>query len=133
MARDVRRILAPGRQFLIWEPTSLSGEDRKGWADRVAERGRAFWPEFDDEERETVVAHCRASDYPETADWWLSLRQVGGFSDARDLLEAPPGLGRVYAFTASAEEARSWPSTCGGKRGDDGCERRGLLPEGPRE
>ena len=100
VARDVRRILAPGGQFLIWEPTSLPGEDRSGWADRVAERGSAFWPEFDDEERETVVAHCRASDYPETADWWLSLRQAGGFSDARDLLEAPPGLGRVYAFTA---------------------------------
>jgi SAM-dependent methyltransferase len=99
VARDVRRILGPGGQFLIWEPTSLPGEDRSGWADRVAERGSALWPEFDDEERETVVAHCRASDYPETADWWLSLRQAAGFSEARDLLEAPPGLGRVYAFT----------------------------------
>lgn len=99
VARDVRRILAPGGMFLIWEPTSLPTEDRAGWADRVAERGRVFWPEFDDSERETVVAHCRASDYPETADWWLSLGEVGGFSAARDLLEAPPALGRVYQFT----------------------------------
>ena len=68
----------------------------------MAKRGRAFWPEFDDEERETVVAHCRASDYPETAAWWLSLGEAGGFALARDLLEAPPALGRVYAFGASA-------------------------------
>ena len=64
-----------------------------GWVDRVAEPGRTFWPAFDDEERETVVAHCRASDYPETAAWWLSLGEAGGFASARDLLEAPPGLG----------------------------------------
>ena len=34
--RDVRRILAPGGRFLIWEPTALPGEDRAGWADRAA-------------------------------------------------------------------------------------------------
>ena len=32
VARDVRRILAPGGLFLIWEPTTLPGEDRDGWA-----------------------------------------------------------------------------------------------------
>ena len=67
VARDVRRILAPGGFFQVWEPTTLPGEDRMGWVDRVAERGRTFWAAFDEEERETVVAHCRASDYPETA------------------------------------------------------------------
>ena len=100
VARDVRRILTPGGLFLIWEPTTLPGEDRIGWVDRVAERGRAFWPEFDDDERETVVAHCRASDYPETAAWWLSLGEAAGFAAARDFLEAPPALGRVYSFSA---------------------------------
>ena len=100
VARDVRRILAPGGLFLIWEPTTLPGEDRNGWVDRVAERGRTFWTEFDAEERDTVVAHCRASDYPETAAWWLSLGEACGFAAARDLLEAPPALGRVYGFTA---------------------------------
>ncbi len=100
VARDVRRILTPGGLFLIWEPTTLPGEDRIGWVDRVAERGRAYWPEFDDEERETVVAHCRASDYPESAVWWLSLGEAAGFAASRSLIEAPPALGRVYSFSA---------------------------------
>jgi SAM-dependent methyltransferase len=100
VARDVRRILAPGGLFLIWEPTTLPGEDRIGWVDRVAERGRVFWSEFDDKERQTVVDHCRASDYPESAAWWLSLGKTAGFAASRDLLEAPPALGRVYSFSA---------------------------------
>lgn len=33
--RQVRRILASGGLFLIWEPTSLPGEDRFGWQTRV--------------------------------------------------------------------------------------------------
>ena len=38
VVRDVRRILAPGGLFLIWEPTTLPGEGRAGWLERLASR-----------------------------------------------------------------------------------------------
>ena len=65
VARDVRRILAPGGLFLIWEPTTLPGEDRAGWIERLDARSRSHWPDLDAEERHTVVEHSRSSDHPE--------------------------------------------------------------------
>ena len=75
VARDVRRILAPGGLFLIWEPTTLPGEDRAGWIERLEVRSQSHWPGLDVEERHTVVEHSRTSDYPESAEGWLGARR----------------------------------------------------------
>jgi SAM-dependent methyltransferase len=99
-AREVRRVLAPGGLFLIWEPTTLPSEDRAGWIRRLEARGRTSWPALDPDERRTVVEHSRTSDHPESAAWWLSLAEAGGFASARELLEAPPGLCRVYFYAS---------------------------------
>jgi SAM-dependent methyltransferase len=97
--RQVRRILASGGLFLIWEPTSLPGEDRFGWQTRV-DAYVATWSGLDADERRMVVEHGWASDYPETAKRWLELGREAGFAAAEALLEAPPRLGTVYKFQA---------------------------------
>ena len=96
--RDVRRILAPGGRFLIWEPTALPGEDRAGWADRLEAGRHTRLSGLDDAEWRTVIEHCRASDYPETADGWLALGREAGFADDRELFADPPEIARVYGF-----------------------------------
>ena len=97
--RQVRCILAPGGLFLIWEPTSLPGEDRTGWMIR-AEAYIATWSGLDTDERRIVVEHGWASDHPEAAARWLELGQRAGFARGQALLEAPPGLCQVFCFHA---------------------------------
>ena len=99
LMRDVRRVIAPGGLFLIWEPTSPPGEDREGWLAQVRTIGRARYAGIDDEDWEMVYQHCAASDYPETAARWLSLGLEAGFVSASGGLEAPPGIARVYRFS----------------------------------
>jgi SAM-dependent methyltransferase len=105
LMREVRRVLGPGGLFLIWEPTNPAGEDREGWLALVRTIGRERYAGLGDEDGEMVYQHCAASDYPETAERWLSLGLDAGFASAAELLEAPPGLARVYRYSVEAAAA----------------------------
>ena len=96
--RDVRRVLAPGGVLMIWEPTTLPGEDRSGWVARLEGSSRPLWSGIDAAEWTTMVEHCRASDYPETEETWLALGREAGFAAAREVYAAPTNLARVYRF-----------------------------------
>ena len=73
------------------------GEDRSGWQTRV-DAYVATWSGLDADERQMVVDHGWASDFPETAKRWLELGREAGFTTVETLLEAPPRLGAVYKF-----------------------------------
>ena len=96
--RQVHRLLGPGGLFLIWEPTTLPGEDRHGWAARIEAAWRPIWTAgIGAEAFTTMIDHTRASDYPETAADWVSLGREAGFGSGRELLTAPE-FARVYCF-----------------------------------
>jgi len=98
LMRSVRRVLDSRGLFLIWEPTSLEGEDRLEWVARFETGSRALWSALNEEEWNAIVSHVRASDYPETASRWQALGRDAGFGSARELYVAPTNLARVYCF-----------------------------------
>lgn len=96
--RAICKALRPGGLFLIWEPTTFEGEDRSGWADRLDESSRELWSALNDAERDAMVSHSRAADYPETSENWQALGREAGFAGAREAYAAPTRLARVYEF-----------------------------------
>ena len=48
--------------------------------------------------RTTTADHVRIADYPETVSAWLAIGREAGFAEARELLQAPYDLGRLYCF-----------------------------------
>ena len=93
--RAVRRALAPGGTFMLWEPTLLPGEDRHGWLGRLAAR-RLHWPALDDEEWRVMYDHCASSDFPETEADWLAMAHRAGFRKGRAVFTAPAFIHQVF-------------------------------------
>jgi SAM-dependent methyltransferase len=98
LMRKIRTRLTPGGLFLIWEPTTLDGEDRTGWVRRFESDSRALWPSLSDAEWRAMVSHVEAADYPETPETWLALGREAGFARASEIFVAPTRLARVYRF-----------------------------------
>ncbi len=98
MIRSVRRVLDSRGLLLIWEPTTLAGEDRLEWIARFETEIRALWSALSEDESDAMVSHVRASDYPETASRWQALGRDAGFGSVRELYVAPTNLARVYCF-----------------------------------
>jgi SAM-dependent methyltransferase len=96
---SVRRVLSEPGLLLIWEPTTLEGEDRDGWIARFESGSRPLWSSLTDQEWSAMLSHIRAADYPETAATWMRMGREAGFSDARELFVAPTKLARVYCFS----------------------------------
>jgi hypothetical protein len=97
--RDLRRAVVPGGAFMLWEPTLLEGEDRRGWLGRLAAR-RPHWPEIADDEWRVVYDHCAASDFPETDADWRAMAHEAGFRNGRVVYSAPSSISRVFRFEA---------------------------------
>jgi SAM-dependent methyltransferase len=94
---DLRRALAPGGTFMLWEPTLLPGEDRHGWLGRLEAR-RPHWPELDDAEWGVMYDQCAASDFPETEADWLAMAHDAGFRNGRTVFKAPAFINEVFRF-----------------------------------
>ena len=98
--RDLRRLLADQGFFLLWEPTRFDDETREAWLERFEERWRSRQSVLTSEEWSAMVDHVRTADFPETVSAWLAMGHEAGFSDGRELLQAPFDVGRVYCFSA---------------------------------
>lgn len=98
--RDIHRLLGVGGLFLLWEPTRFDGEDRDAGFRRFEMRCRPWWAELTPEEWDAMATHTRGADFPETASGWLQMGRDAGFRDARELMQAPSDLARVYCFQA---------------------------------
>ena len=96
--RDIRRLLDEPGLFLLWEPTRYDEEDRDAWLVRFETRSSAWLPTLSVEEWAAMVDHVRIADYPETVSAWLAMGCEAGFAEARELLQAPYDLGRLYCF-----------------------------------
>jgi SAM-dependent methyltransferase len=98
LMQEVRRVLRESGVFLIWEPTTIEGEDRDGWVTRFETVSRPLWSSLSEVEWTAMLSHIRAADHPESSSRWLSLAHEAGFSSAREIFVAPTALARVYLF-----------------------------------
>jgi hypothetical protein len=64
--------------FLIYENASPDVEDRDGWLLRWERQNRPLWTALTPEEYETMAAHVRFHDFPETTSRWHSLSREAG-------------------------------------------------------
>jgi SAM-dependent methyltransferase len=95
--RNVRKILAPGGMFLIYENTSPDGEDRINWLRRW-DLQKPFWTAYSEEEWNAMAAHVHAADFPETDASWHRLGREAGFASVKEVFAAPTDLFRMYCF-----------------------------------
>lgn len=95
--REVRGILADGGRFLIYENTSLDGEDRNSWLRRW-DLQKESWTAYSEDEWNTMTAHVHAADFPETDANWHALGREAGFTSVRQVFAAPTELFRMYCF-----------------------------------
>jgi SAM-dependent methyltransferase len=95
---DVRRLLADGGLFLLWEPTRFENESREAWLTRFEDRWQAYTSILTAEEWSAMADHVRAADFPETGSTWISMGREAGFGRASELVEAPFDLARLYCF-----------------------------------
>jgi SAM-dependent methyltransferase len=92
----IERLLPRDGLFLIWEPTCLEGEDRRGWVERLSQFLKGL--PLTDEEFAAMDSHQRASDYPETAATWTGMARDAGFERADMLFAATDQVTGVYLF-----------------------------------
>jgi SAM-dependent methyltransferase len=95
--REVRRIVAHGGLFLVYENASPDGEERAGWLRRW-DRQEAVWTAYSGEEWQTMSAHVHAYDFPETSPRWHALGREAGFREVREIFICPTNLFRMYVF-----------------------------------
>ena len=95
----VRRALAGGGCFVLYENTSPDGEDRNEWLRRWDSQ-RSQWTAYSDDEWNAMRAHVHAADFPETVSTWHQIGRYAGFTDLRELFAAPSDLFRMYCFRA---------------------------------
>lgn len=95
--RNVRKILAPGGMFLIYENTSPDGEDREHWLQRW-DLQKPFWTAYSEEEWNAMAAHVHAADFPETDASWHRLGREAGFASVKEVFATPTDLFRMYCF-----------------------------------
>lgn len=95
--RNVRKILAPGGMFLIYENTSPDGEDRVHWLQRW-DLQKPFWTAYSEEEWNAMAAHVHAADFPETDASWHRLGREAGFASVKEVFATPTDLFRMYCF-----------------------------------
>ena len=94
--RKVERLLPRDGLFLIWEPTCLDGEDRRGWVERLSQFLKGL--PLTDDEFAAMDSHQRASDYPETVATWTEMAREAGFERADMLFAATDQVTGVYLF-----------------------------------
>ena len=100
VTRDIHGLLDTGGIFLLWEPTRFDGEHPDAYYRRFKAQCRPRYKELTPEEWNAISTHVRTADHPETASGWLALGRDAGFPEARELMQAPSDLGRVYFYRA---------------------------------
>jgi ubiquinone/menaquinone biosynthesis C-methylase UbiE len=100
LMREIRSVVGDRGLFLIYENASPDFEDRDGWLLRFECQNRPLWTALTPEEYETMAAHVRFNDFPETTSRWHSLGREAGFGRVRELFVAPTDLFRMYCFQA---------------------------------
>jgi ubiquinone/menaquinone biosynthesis C-methylase UbiE len=97
MMRYVHRTLTRDGLFLLWEPTLLDQEDRRGWLDRFS-TFRGDWAAISDEEFASMELHTELADFPETAETWKAIGYEAGFTRVEEVFMMPNRIGRVFQY-----------------------------------
>lgn len=97
---EVRNVVGDRGMFLIYEPVLLEDETRESFLQRFETVLHASWTAFTPAEKEEVLAHVRAADFPETKEAWRSMAAEQGFSRMRELFADPHHLFAVLGFHA---------------------------------
>jgi SAM-dependent methyltransferase len=97
--RGIHHILRVRGVLLIYENTSLDGEDREGWL-RQWDLQKPLWTAYNEAEWNAMTTHVHAADFPETDAGWHALGRDSGFNVVRELFAAPSNLFRMYSFAA---------------------------------
>lgn len=99
LMRAIRRMIGPDGLFMVYEPTSLDGEDRATYVARFERNARAGFDIFTPDELEAVIEHVRTCDLPESMKSWQGLCSEAGFARMELLFTARLDLWRVLAFS----------------------------------
>lgn len=99
LMRAIRDMIGAEGLFIVFEPTSLEGEDRAAYLDRFEVLARSRFTAFTPDELEAVVGHVRSSDIPESMDSWCALGTEAGFGRMEHLFTSDADLWRVLAFS----------------------------------
>lgn len=73
--RQIARTLRPGGRLLWTDIITREGETREGYINRLAREILTHWHGIAPDERESVVAHVREFDHPESPGWMA--RELG--------------------------------------------------------
>jgi SAM-dependent methyltransferase len=97
--RNIRKVLSPGGELLIYENTSPDGENRAGWLARW-DLQREKWTAYSDEEFSRMNEHVHTFDFPETHSNWLEIGLAAGFRGVDEIYASPTDLFRMYRFAS---------------------------------
>lgn len=92
---DLRRLLAPGGTFLMFEPILHGGESRTTCLERWHAHMDGPYDAFPVAAREAVWEHVRTGDHPESVPEYLASAEAAGFSRGEVLFQDP---GNFYAL-----------------------------------
>ena len=96
--KTVRKEIAPGGMFLVYEPTLQKGEKVARYIDRFRDVVSKTWTGLANEELEIVYDHVAKSDLPELKEDWIRLAREAGFESAEEVYEDPLEFYSVFRF-----------------------------------
>jgi len=96
--KTVRKEIAPGGLFLVYEPTLEKGERQENYIDRFREIVSRTWTGLTPEKLEIVFDHVAKSDLPELPEDWIGLAREAGFESGEVAYTDPLGLYSVFRF-----------------------------------
>lgn len=97
--RRVRRVLAPGGLFLIYEPVLAEEEKVENYASRFKKVAAGGWVNLTVAELDAVCDHVRDFDMPELPATWARLGRDAGFDSVDCLYTDPTGLYSLFKYS----------------------------------
>ena len=93
--RHGRRLLKAAGQLAVIDVFLDNGESRQSYLTRWEYHAREHFETLSPRELDTLVAHVRESDFPETVDAYARLAEEAGFAKVAQIDADPAGLNRL--------------------------------------
>jgi hypothetical protein len=84
--------------LMIYEPTSLDGEERDQYMERFCRIFKKEWSMLNSDEWAQMEQHVTKCDFPESASGWLELGKEAGFVSSKQLFSDPTNFFSLYRY-----------------------------------